>query len=529
MSAPLAPRLDGTVIAERPQPGAPRAYHFPVVTGGTLANGLTIVIVDLPGRPLVSASMIITGGSVEEPSNQAGATVMAARALTEGTERYDAIALVEAGERLGASLHAEAGWDALSVGVDVPAARLSAALELVAEVLLRPTFPESEVERLRDERLNDLLQARADPRRRVEEAFVGTIYTPQSPYHRPAGGTRETVEGLTAGALRATYLRTLHPGRATLVVGGDLGGLDVVALVERLFGSWTGAGSATNAPAFPVVDTGTSIGRLVRVIHRPGAVQTEIRIGHRGLPRRIADFHAVSVMSAILGGLFNSRLNMRLREEKGYTYGAGAGFDMRRGAGPFSARAAVNTEVTVPAILDTLAELTRIRDTPVDEAELVAARDFLIGVFPLRFETAGAVVGSLGSLAVHGLGVDELIGYRANIESVDVAAVAAAARAHLHVDDASIVLVGDVDAFGPALEAAGLARIVIERDEDVGASSPADEGDLTGPIDAAHDTGPTAGAEETVLPGSGDEPADTGVEPRTIDRDRPGRIPTDPD
>src|SRR4029077_628765 len=126
----------------------------------------------------------------------------------------------------------------------------------------------------------------------------------------------------------------------------------------------------------------------------------------------------------------------------------------RRGAGPFSARAAVNTDVTVPAILDTLTELTRMRDEPVSGAELLAARDFLIGVFPLRFETAGAVVGALASLAVHGLGVEELVGYRSNVESVEVAAISAAAGAHLHVDDASIVLVGDIDAFGPALEAA---------------------------------------------------------------------------
>jgi predicted Zn-dependent peptidase len=214
-----------------------------------------------------------------------------------------------------------------------------------------------------------------------------------------------------------------------------------------------------------VLDTGSPGRRVVRVIHRPGSVQTEIRIGHRGLPRRIADFHAVSVMSAILGGLFNSRLNMKLREEKGYTYGAGAGFDMRRGAGPFAARAAVNTEVTVPAILDTLAELTRMRDEPVSDAELLAARDFLIGVFPLRFETAGAVVGALGSLAVFGLGADELIGYREKVEALDVAAISAASRAHLHVDEAAIVLVGDVDAFGSALEAANLGPIVIERDE----------------------------------------------------------------
>ena len=178
--------------------------------------------------------MVVTGGAVEEPAEVAGATVLAARALTEGTESYEAVALVEASERLGASLHADAGWDAVTVGVDVPAARLAPALDLVAEVLLRPTFPEPEVERLRDERLNDLLQVRADPRRRADEAFVGTIYAPQSPYHRPSGGTRETVERLGSAEVRRVYGRLLDPRRATLVVGGDLGGQDVMALAERL-------------------------------------------------------------------------------------------------------------------------------------------------------------------------------------------------------------------------------------------------------------------------------------------------------
>ncbi len=508
MSTTLDPRRDGPVIAERPQPGAPRTYDFPAVTSRTLANGLSVLVVDLPGRPLVSASMVLRGGVAEEPADLAGATVMAARALSEGTEAYDAIALVEASERLGASLHAEAGWDAFSVGVDVPADRLAAAMELVAEVLLRPTFPGSEVERLRDERLNDLLQAQADPRRRVEEAFVRTIYAPSSPYHRPSGGTRKTVERLTSEDLRATYERTLHPSRATLVVGGDLGGQDVFAMAERLFGAWAGAPTAVpDVPSPSIADEGSPVGRVIRVIHRPGSVQTEIRIGHRGLSRRIPDFHAVSVMSAILGGLFNSRLNMKLREEKGYTYSAGAGFDMRRGAGPFSARAAVNTEVTVPAILETLAELTRMRETPVDETELVAARDFLIGVFPLRFETAGAVVGALGSLAVHGLGVDELIDYRSHIEAVDVRAVAAAAREHLHVEGAAIVLVGDADAFLEALEATGLGPIVIERDEVLPAAGPIDAAVLPGPVDDEDDIGPTAGTEEPDLPGNAGGPS----------------------
>jgi len=218
----------------------------------------------------------------------------------------------------------------------------------------------------------------------------------------------------------------------------------------------------------------------------------------------------VGVMSAILGGLFNSRLNMQLREAKGYTYGAGAGFDLRRGAGPFTARAAVNTEVTVPAIVDTLAELDRMRAEPVSETELAAARDFLVGVFPLRFETPGAVAGALTGLAVHGLPLDELVRYRERIEAVDVAAVSAAARQHLHVEDASIVLVGDADAFGAELEAAGLGRIVIERDDApaLDGAVPEDEAAAAvAPADGSDDLGPTAGAEDPDLPGSSDDPA----------------------
>jgi predicted Zn-dependent peptidase len=496
--------LDGNVVAERPTPGVPRPYEFPDLAQARLDNGLTVLVADLPGRPLVSASVVIPTGAVDEPHDEGGAAVLAARALTEGTERYDAVALIEASERLGASLHADAGWDATSVSVDVPTTRLRVALEILAEVLLRPTFPPDEVERLRDERLNDLLQAQADPRRRADEAFIDTIYAADSPYHRPSGGTRETVERLDAGVLRRAYARTVDPSRATLVVAGDLGGQDAAAMAHELLDTWTPPASPRGGGT--VVDRAAANVRRIRVVHRPGSVQTEIRIGHPGLPRRIPDFHAVSVMSAILGGLFNSRLNMQLREARGYTYGASAGFDMRRGAGPFSARAAVNTEVTVPAVLDTLAEVERMRDTSVESSELAAARDFLVGVFPLRFETPGAVAAALSGLAIHGLPVQELIDYRRMIEAVGIDEVAAAARDHLHVERAAIVLVGDADAIGPALESAGLGMVVIEHDEAPQALGPIPK-EAHVAVDEGEDVGPTAGAEDLDLPGTADEPA----------------------
>ncbi len=506
---------DGFVVVERPTPGLPRPYEFPTVSTEQLGNGLSVLVADLPGRPLASASVVLPVGAVDEADDEGGAAVLAARALTEGTERYDAVALTEASERLGASLHAEAGWDATTVSVDVPSARLRPALELLGEVLLHPTFPASEVERLRDERLNDLLQAQADPRRRADEAFIDTIYAPEAPYHRPSGGTRETVETLDAGVLRRAYSRTTDPSRATLVVAGDLGGQDVVAMARDLFETW----AAPDHPrrGGPIVDTEAAAGRRIRVVHRPGAVQTEIRIGHPGVPRRIPDFHAVSVMSAILGGLFNSRLNMQLREAKGYTYGASAGYDLRRGAGPFSARAAVNTEVTVPAVLDTMAELERMRDAPVEARELAAARDFLVGVFPLRFETPGAVAGALSGLAVHGLPLEELIGYRARIEAVEIDDVSAAARAHIRLDRAAIVLVGDADAFAADLESAGLGPITVERDDGPQALAPIPD-ELEVAVDEGEDEGPTAGAKDPDLAGTADEPvaADTSPNDREV-------------
>ncbi len=459
------------VVAQRPTHGEPRPYQFPRFERQALSNGLGLIAVHLPGRALVTASLVLASGAVDEPAEQAGVTSLMARALTEGTEHHDAIGLTEASERLGASLHAEAGWDGLSISVEVPAERLSAALALAAEVAIEPTFPTADIERMRDERMNDLLQAKADPRRRADDGFVTTIYAPGSPYGRPSAGTEETVPGLDADKTRAIHRRRLDPSRMTLIIGGDLEavGEDVRSIAESRFGAWA-ANPDAEPPTTPRIVPARR-DRIVRVFHRPGAVQTEIRVGHVGLPRQIDDFHAVSVMSAILGGLFNSRLNRKLREEKGYTYGAGAGFDLRRGAGPFAVRAAVNTEVTVPALQDILIELDAVRDAPPTRDELHAARDYLVGVFPLRFETPPAVVGAIAGLIIHGLPDDELDRYRPAIEAVTDADVQAAATSHIRPSEAAIVLVGDADAILPALEGAAVGTITVEREELPGPSA----------------------------------------------------------
>jgi len=468
------------VLSSRPSPGQPRRYEFPTFERTVLPSGLQVLAVDVPGRPLVSANLVIRRGAAEESAEVAGATILAARAMTEGTERYPGVELIEAGERLGATLHVDASWDAFTVSVDVVASRLGAALELLAELALRPTFPEADVARLREERLNDLLQVKADPRRRVDQAFTSIIYTSDSPYARPAGGDEVTVPRLTPDVLRGVHRSLLDPRRTALVVGGDLAGLGVPRMVEAVLGALgePSTGGAAVGGREPEPRVASAVDRpIVRFYHRPGSVQTELRIGHVGLSRRAPDFHAVQVMAAILGGLFNSRLQMNLREEKGYTYGIGAGFDMRRGAGPFSVRTAVQTPATVPSISESIAELRRIRETPVTRVELEAARDYLVGVFPLRFETPGAVVGALGGLFVHELPDEELARYRSEVEAVTIEAVQKAAQDHIHLERLAIVAVGDADAVGVQLESAGFGQLEVIAEE-VPAETEEDEMEL---------------------------------------------------
>jgi zinc protease len=477
------------VLAVRPSPGKPRPYTFPDFERTILASGLQVLTVHVRGRPLVSVSLLFRHGAVDEPADRAGATVLAARAMTEGTERYPGLALVEAAERLGTTLHAEASWDGFAATVEVAASRLRPALELLDELVERPTFPAQEVARLRDERLNDLMQMRAEPRRRVDYAFAQTIYSPRSPYGRLAGGDEPTVEGLDREALVAAHRAVLEPASGALVVGGDLTGLDVPRLAEEALGSLasggsgsggsgargsSGSGAAPGGARVPVAESAVDR-TIVKLYHRPGSVQSEIRIGHVGLPRRVPDFHAVQVMQAILGGLFNSRLQLNLRENKGYTYGVGAGFEMRRGAGPFSVRTAVQTAVTAPAIAEALAELRRMRDTLVTDEELAVARDYLVGVFPLRFETPGAVVGAISGLFAHELPDDELARYRGLVEAVTARDVQKAAQDHIHPDPIAIVLVGDADAVAGDLEKAGFGEVEVIREEPPGAAAEDEE------------------------------------------------------
>jgi zinc protease len=458
------------VLDKRPLPGKPRNYDFPDFERGRLDNGLTVIRAHVPGRPLLQAQLIVRGdaggGASSEAPMHAGSTLLAARAMSEGTTERDAVEFVEASERLGAEMGASAGWDSLAVHVEVPRAHLADAMALFAEMSLQPSFPEQEVERLRGERLNDLQQVMADPGRRAEKAYPAVVYADDAAYARSTGGSEDTVAAIDREVLVERHRALLRPEASTLIVSGDLDGVPVDDIVASAFGNWSSAADAPGGGS-DVIDRAAADRRIV-LIDRPGAPQSEIRVGHVGSPRLIEDFHAVSVMNAALGGLFNSRLNRLLREERGYTYGVHSGFDMRRGAGPFAVRCAVESDVTAPAIIDIMAELERIREAPLEAEELDAARDYLVGVFPLRFESSAQVAGALSGLVVYGLPDDELDRYRPTIAAVDATAVKAAAERHIDPERTSIVVVGDVAKFEEPLREAGFGEVEVVYDDGFG-------------------------------------------------------------
>ena len=442
---------DLSILDVRPGPGRPREYHFPRFERLTLSNGLTVVHAHVPGRALLAAQLLLAGGAWAEDPDQAGVTVLTGRAMPEGTRTRDANEFVEASERLGAEIHADATWETLSASVEVPKSHFGAALALLAEMVTQPAFPGDEIERLRDERLNDLMQAWSDPRRRSERVFPETIYAAQTPYSRPLGGIRSTIATIDRDAIVARHAQLLDPARATLVVAGDLTGLDVARLAEESLGSMAGAA----ASAGETRDAVAREGRRVVLVDKPGAPQSELRIGHVGVARKTPDFHPLSVLNAILGGTFGSRLNRVIREELGYTYGIHSSFDMRRQAGPFVIRTAVETAVTVPAILESLRIVRDFCNGEVESDELNAARDYLVGVFPLRFESAAQVASALGGLIVFGLPDDELDRYRPQVAAVSAHDILSAATRHIRPDDLSIVVVGDAKQVeGPLREAA---------------------------------------------------------------------------
>jgi zinc protease len=416
--------------------------------------------------PLISVNAVVHAGAARDPLGKEGIASLGALLVAEGAAGLDGAALTERFELLGTGLDSGADWDATILRLTVTPPRLEEALELLAEVMRAPALPGNELERLRSERLAELLQQRSEPRGLADEMFSTMLYAPSARYAKPEAGDDASVRAITLADVRSWHSRTFRPEDITLVAAGDISGDRFRALAERVFGDWRSSENATAEPSG--IDAPASDGARAWLIPRDEAAQSELRIGHVGLARSHPDFFPAAVMNAVLGGLFSSRINLNLREEHGYTYGAFSGFDWRLGAGPFIVSSAVQSEHTVDAAREVLSEIERIRESEISESELSLASAFLQGVFPIRYETTSAIASALTNLAIYGLPDDYFDTYRDRIAAVDTNAIRRAAESHLRPSELRMVVVGRRDLVEPGMETLGIGPPRVVRAGDTG-------------------------------------------------------------
>jgi zinc protease len=443
--------------APRPKAGTPRAYSFPPIERSTLPNGMRIAVAPMPRLPLVTVLALVDAGASCDAAGREGASSLTISALAEGTTQLDGATLTEKFESLGTGLSNSSDWDDATTHIAVMPERLETAIALLGEVLTAPAFAQKDVERLKAERLSELMQQQVEPRGLADDRFSEYLFVPGSRYALPEAGSMASVRALDAAQLGAFHAARYVPAATTLVLAGDVTSASAVQLAKRAFGAWRGA-TPSDAPAD---DRVASMGRRVHIVDKAGAPQTELRVGHGGVPRSHPDYFAIVVMNALLGGLFSSRINLNLREKNAFTYGARSAFEWRRGAGPFVVSTAVKTEVTDAATREILLEIGRMREEKVNGDELSLATAYLDGVFPIRYETTSAVAQAVAIAQVYGLGDDYYTRYREHIRAVTADDVLRVAQKFLHPDKLLVLAVGDAAAIRAPMEQLGAGEVSV--------------------------------------------------------------------
>jgi predicted Zn-dependent peptidase len=404
--------------------------------------------------PVVNFIMLVGSGPETDPLDKLGLSTLTAALLDEGTGSRDALAIADQAAFLGATLSSSSGWDASRVSLQTIATQMDSALALFADVILRPSFPEAELERIRRERLTAIIQQQDSPQRVADVAFARVVFGEGHPYGRQQIGTAATVSSVSREDIQNYYRAHYRPNNSTLIIVGDFKPADMEKRLGSLFGVWERGEVQRPTFVHPPPRTGTSI----YIVDKPGTPQSSVRIGHVGTSRSTPDYFGLLIANTMLGGSFTSRLNMNLREAKGFTYGAFSSFDMRKTEGPFVTQAEVVSAKTDSAVLEFMKELNGIRDT-APAAEVDKARQYLQLQLPDAFETPADIAGRLVSVALHGLPLDYYNSYAQSIAAVTLGEAQRVAAAHIHPDRLAIVIVGDRRAIEPGLRRLGLGPI----------------------------------------------------------------------
>jgi zinc protease len=440
-----------------PPLGADPSLRFPRIEKERLPNGLNVWTIEHRDVPLLVLILVLPVGAAADPDDRPGLAAITGDMLDEGCGNRSALDIHDALARIGAQFETEVGPDATVMSLSVLARNRGRGLDLLAEMVREPRFDQREFDRVRDLRVNRLLQLRDLAPAVADRAFTQLLYRGH-PYGHLAIGSEGSLRGMTLKEVTTFYRRAYRADRMTLVAVGDASHDELRQAVARSFGDWRPP--AVDGPA--LVDAAAADGprptvdRLV-LVHRGGAAQSELRIGQVAVARQTPDYHPLVVLNMVLGGQFVSRINMNLREDKGFTYGARTAFDFRRGRGPFVLQVGVQTEATAQALAEALAELQAIRtDRPVSAEELGIARAALTRGYPRNFETADQVARAAAQLALYELPDDYFSQYAPRISAVTGDDVTRVAREYLDPARMLAVVVGDRDRVAAPLAALNL-------------------------------------------------------------------------
>jgi len=466
--APEAPAIPEDADRVRlPEGGPPPKFQFPPIHRRTLASGMQVLVVENHELPTVSLSAVFPMGRALDPGAKIGLTDLLAAVWDEGTTSRSSDQIAEELAGLGATLTVSSDWDVSGAELFTLKRSLDKSLDILADVLQNPAFPEAELERQRGIALGRLEQVRNEPNALAALAAAATLYGDEHPYGRPQYGTAKGLKSITREDLEKQYRARARPDRGALIAVGDITADEIVPALEKALGAWQAPGSAAEPP-FPPIPA--SKPAAVVLVDKPGAAQSVISLCLPGTYRTSPDYYPLLVMNSILGGQFSSRLNMNLREEKGYTYGARSTLEWRvHLPGPYVASAAVQTAVTAQALEESLKEYEGMRAArPVTVEELQFNKDYLTRGYPAGFETPGNVATHLETLFRFRLSDDHFSEFIPRISAVSGEEVARVAKKYLDLAHVAAVIVGDRSKIERGLRALPIGKglTVVQFDED---------------------------------------------------------------
>ncbi len=431
-----------------PKGGADPKFTLPAIEKTKLSNGLDVWMVRQNELPIVSMNLVLKSGGTLDPNDKSGVSSITATMLNQGTTSRSAVDIANGLQSIGASVNAGAGWDSTNVSMQTLTKNLDQALNIYSDIVVNPSFPNTELDIIRRRAIGGFALRRANPAAVSDLVYNKVLYGNQ-PYSRQLTGDEKSVKAMTRDDLVKFYTTNYHPNNATLIVVGDVDKKTLMPKLEKAFAGW----KAGDVPAMTMTKIEMAGKPGIYVVDKPGAPQSSVSIGQVGVDRSNPDYFALQVMNSILGGGGTGRLFMNLREDKGYTYGAYSRFVYRRGAGPFSASGEIQTRSTKEAVVEFIKEINGIRGgIPVTQTELETNKQSIIRGYPQGFETVGQISNQLSNLVIYGLPDSYFNDFISKVNAVTLQDVSRVANKYLTPDKMAIVIVGDKSAIEPGLK-----------------------------------------------------------------------------